>query len=55
MITFISGLVSAFIFLLVVFGVSWSGHSLTALGLAFAAVAIAFIGVVPWSWNRRVQ
>jgi nicotinamide riboside transporter PnuC len=53
MITFISGLISAFIFMLSFFGVRWSGHNLTDLALFFLAIAVAFISVWPWAYGRN--
>jgi nicotinamide riboside transporter PnuC len=52
-ISFISGLVSAFIFMLVFFGVKWTGHSLTDLALFFLAIAVAFVSVWPWAYGRN--
>jgi hypothetical protein len=53
MITLVSGLIAAILFLFDFLGAS--GHyNLSKLALVFLAVAVAFIGYVPGPW-RRVQ
>lgn len=54
MISFVCGLIAAFIFALEFFGVKWSGHNLTTLGLVFLALAVTFISAWPWIRNRTV-
>jgi hypothetical protein len=54
MLTFIFGIIAAFIFMLEFFGVKMDSHNLLYLGLTSLALAVAFIPVWPWIRDRRV-
>lgn len=53
MVTFVAGLVAAFLFMMKFADSHW--HDLLFLGLFFLAIAVAFIGVWPWTWRRPGQ
>lgn len=54
MITLVAGLIAAIIFFLEFLGIKLPSHDLLYLGLAFLAIAVAFMGYWPWRGSRTV-